>query len=322
MQTQVSGAGRAALRARRIAFPVTMVLAGVSVSLLAGNARGVTFQNAGPTVNGDDSITATANPYPLIPVSTIPAGGGTPAGQCVWINTGLNNFITANPSNGTGPTGQGWSYSWAGVAQEAKVEAGINILDYYPYVVTPPAVTTADGTNYPAGAPGELAGAVFNISYTPTVANGAPVLTNPRWIQALTGVRRGTNTGTPPGTPILDTPFNGGGSAFVSQSNLTPFYDPLGSAGTYGANNAFFMDEPVINENEYESNPVASVQFQAVLATVAQTVDANGITQNAITLYGGEWWGFSYSATDVPEPAACVMLMFGAGGLFLRRRQV
>lgn len=90
-----------------------------------------------------------------------------------WINTGLNNFITANPANGTGPSGQGWSYSWAGVAAEAKVEAGINILDYQSYVVNKPPVTAGNGTTYAGTGPGEFGGAAMNLSYTPTVANGA-----------------------------------------------------------------------------------------------------------------------------------------------------
>ena len=296
---------------------LAMAVLAVGVSFSAGDAFGLVTANAGPTPFGDDNHSASTNPSPLIAVSSI----ASPAGQCTWINTGLTNFIAANPADGTGPSGQGWSYSWAGVATEAKVEAGINVLDYYPYVVTPPSVTTANGTVYAAGASGELGGAVINLSYTPTVANGAPVLSNPRWIQALTGTRRGTATGTPAGTPILDTPFNGGGSAFTTQSNLTPFYDPLGAAGTYGTNNAYFMDEPVINENEYETNPVASVQFQIILATDTTSVDAKGVTQNALTLYGGEWWGFTYSAVDTPEPGTCLLVVVGACGVLVKRRR-
>jgi hypothetical protein len=288
-----------------------MIVLALSVSLAPSNAYG--FQIAGPTFFGDDNHTASVNPFPAIAVSTI----ANPPGQCAWINTGLNNFIAANPANGSGPSGQGWSYSWAGVATEATVEAGINILDYYPYVVTQPAVTAANGAAAPTGATGELGGAVFNISYTPTPANGAPILNNLRWIQALNGSLYGNPTGG--GSPILDTPFNGGGSPYTSQSNLTPFYDPLGFAGRYGANNGYFVDRPSVPENEYETNPVAAVQFQVVLATDTTSV-VGGITQNALTLYGGEWWGFTYSATDVPGPSACVLLTLGAFGAFSRRR--
>ena len=305
-------------RTRRVAPPLVMVL--VALALAPRNASGVTAQNVGPLLWGDDFHSASINPFPAIPVSSIAA----PPGQCVWINTGLTNFITANPSNGTGPSGQGWSYSWAGVATEASVEAGINILDYYPYVVQRPAVTAGNGAVAAAGPNGELGGSVFNISYTPTVANGAPVINGIRWIQALNGTLWGNPTGG--GSAILDTPFNGGGAAFKSQSNITPFYDPLGFAGTYGANNAYFLDTPQVPEfdsyftnAEYEQNPVASVQFQVILATDTQTVDGNGITQNALTLYGGEWWGFTYSAVEVPEPASCLLLTLGAFGLLFRK---
>src|SRR4051812_49955515 len=84
--------------------------------LPGGAALAVTFQNVGPTPFGDDTHSASVSPFPPTPVSSI--GGANPR-QCPWINTRLNNFIAAHPANGTGPTGQGWSYSWAGVAQEA-----------------------------------------------------------------------------------------------------------------------------------------------------------------------------------------------------------
>jgi len=287
----------------------------VLTGFMVSSAYGLTFQTVGPTNYGDDALSATVNPYPAIAVSTI----ASPPGQCSWINTGLNNFIAANPTNGSGPTGQSWSYNWAGVAAEAKVEAGINILDYYPYVGTDPNITTANGTNYPSdGSTGEFGGCVFNISYTPNATNGAPVIPGLRWIQALTGTRRGV--GLP---PVLDTPFNGGGAPFTAQSNLTPFYDPLGAAGTYGGNtNGYFMDAPSINEAEYDTNNlVASVQFQVVLATDAQSV-IGGVTNNALTLYGGDWWGFTFSAVDVPEPSAGLLVMLGGSGLLFFRRRV
>ena len=65
---------------------------------------------------------------------------------------------------------------------EAKVEAGISILDYFPYVITKPSVTTGDGDVYPVGPTSEPGGAVFNLKYTPQA--GAPVINNLHWIQA------------------------------------------------------------------------------------------------------------------------------------------
>jgi hypothetical protein len=148
-----------------------MILLAAGVLFSPSKACGAMFQTVGPTPFGDDFNSATLNPYPAIAVSTI---ASNPPGQCDWINTGLNAFIAANPANGSGPSGQGWSYTWAGAAQEAKVEAGIKILDYYPYVVTPPQVTAAPGSKptvanpngaavIPTGASGERGGAVINL---------------------------------------------------------------------------------------------------------------------------------------------------------------
>jgi hypothetical protein len=189
------------------------------------------------------------------------------------------------------------------------VEAGISILDYYPYVVTPPSIKAAYGTVIPAGAPGELGGAVLNLKYTPQ--QGAPAINNLHWIQAYTGTLYGANV-----PPLLDNdPANPG----TAQSSVSPFYDSVFAAGTLANGGGWFVDRPLIPENEYESNPVASIQFQVVLAGDTQTV-VNGVTQNAVTLYGGEWWGFTYSAVDpTPEPAAFLLYAFGGSGLLLFR---
>jgi len=306
---------RKLLQALRIGSLLATILFAATVLLFPHNVCGDTFASTNG-VFGDDNLSCTLSPYPAIAVSSIL----NPPGQCSWINTGLNNFITANPTNGSGPTGESWSYSWAGVATESNVEAGINILDYKPFVATPSSFTDGRGTNIAAGASGELGGALINLSYTPTAANGAPVINNLHWIQALNGTLYGNPTGG--GMPILDTPFNGGGSAYTSQSNLTPFYDTLGYAGTYaGGTNGFFVDRPQVPENEYETNPVAAVQFQVVLASDAVSVSGT-LTNNALTLYGGEWWGYNFSATDVPEPSACwLVIVAGTGILFLRRKQ-
>lgn len=249
-------------------------------------------------------LTSTLNPYPAIAVSTI---GSSPPGQCDWINTGLSAFTATNPANSSGPSGMWWSFTWAGAAAEAQVEAGISILDYYPFVAREPDVIAGNGTNFPGEAVGELGGAVFNLRYTPQP--GAPVITNLHWIQALTGIRRGT-----PVPTILDT-----GPAYTSQSTVTPFYDTAAAARTNASGGGWFLDTPFILENEYETNPVASVQFQVILASDIQTV-SGGVTNNAVTLYGGEWWGFTFSAMDVPEPSACLLVTLGGIGLLFRRR--
>src|SRR5262249_21190554 len=163
-----------------------------------------------------------------------------------------------------------------------------------PFAVTQPSITAGNGSVRPQGPTGELGGAVINLKYTPV--EGAPAINNLHWIQAIGGpsTRRGDAVPT-----ILDT-----GEAYTSQSTVTPFYDTSGgAAGTLPNGGGWFVDRPLINENEYESNPVASIQFQVVLASDTQTIDRNGVVQNDLTLYGGYWWGFTYSAYDTPEPA-------------------
>jgi hypothetical protein len=284
-----------------------MTLIAVGVLLSPSNARGTTFQTVGPIPYGDDLHSATLNPYPPTPVT-----------NCDWINIGLNAFIAANPANGSGPSGEGWTYHWADQAQELKVLAGIKILDYYPWVVTPPQITAAPGSKptpgnpngakvFQQGAPAEQGGAVINLQYTPQP--GAPKINNLHWIQAGEGTIYGEAS-----PPHLDNnPLN-----LFAQSDETPFYGgPPGpfAAGTLAGGGGWFADRPFNPENEYESNPVASMQYQVILASDDITRDKNGVFQNDITLYGGVWWGYTYVAVDSPEPGSLTLLGSGALGL-------
>jgi hypothetical protein len=348
----------AALRARQIALLcVPMIMLAASLLLSPSTAYGGIEQNIGPIPAGDDQNSASVNPYPAIAVSTI---ASNPPGQCTWINTGLANFSAANPANGTGNSGQGWTFTWAGVAQEAQVEAGIGMTDYYPWVVNKPAAYVPNGATFSSASPaagglsqnpypaanfnGEIGGAVFNLQYSPQP--GAPTFTIDAthqldWIQAYTGTLYGNAFG-----PILDNggfaagnaggfPATPGGAAqpYGTQNSFSPFYDYAGAAGTWGAaanSGAWFLDRPQVPEfnnmtgMEYENNPIVSSQFQVVLAYDTKTVVA-GVTQNNVTLYGGLWWGFNYTAQDrtnpgVPEPSTYVLLAFGGIGLFFFRR--
>ena len=181
------------LRARRIVPPfIPMIGLAVGVLLLPSIALGGTQQSTGPIPAGDDWNSASLNPYPAIPVSTI---GSIPPGQCAWINAGTAAFAAANPGtaagaalDGTGSSGQGWTFTWAGAAVEAQVEAGIGITDYYPWVVNQPAVNVANGARFGSASPlsgqlsanpyngagniGEVGGAVFNIQYAPQPGAG------------------------------------------------------------------------------------------------------------------------------------------------------
>jgi hypothetical protein len=301
-------------RTRRFAPPVlTLLLLAVSGLLSPSYALGGPI--AGPTPYGDDIHSASLNPSPLIQVSTL--------GSCAWISAGLNAFDAVNPN---------WSYSWATKAQEAAVEKGISLVPftykgtnytgYDAYVVQKPAVTAANGHVFKAGTSGELGGAVLNLQYMPQA--GAPPIGTQKdhylhWIQALSGTLWGHTVG-----PILDTDV-----AYKSQSTVTPFYDVVSpGAGKLPNNGAWFEDRPLVPEfdsywthKEYEGNPVASLQFQVVLV---DDYVKNG--KHVLTLYGGEWWGFTYTAVENPnavanpEPASCLLMALGGCGLFFLRR--
>jgi hypothetical protein len=192
----------------------------------------------------------------------------------------MDAFSNANP---------GWKYSWAAQADMAKVEQGITILNYDAWVVSMPAVTAGDGSIRPSRFPGpdDVGGAVFNLKYTPVP--GAHAFTDLHWIQAYYGSEYGGASYT-----ALDNPF----------ANGTPFYDDGGAAGQLAGGGGWFLDRPYNTEGEYEQNPVASFQFQVVLA------DYTAATKS-VTLYGGEWWGFQYFATDVPEPSVFALIALG-----------
>jgi hypothetical protein len=301
------------LRARWIAPPVlaTMLLA-VSVFHSPISARGDFVSNTA-TVSaafGDDVHTSTLNPYPLVPVSSITyVGHPELTGQCTWINAGLNAYIKANA---------GWTYNWAGVAQEAAAEKGISLVSYdykgktysgyNPYVVNQPDVKAANGKNYPSDiSNAEVGGAVLNLKYTKQQGVNIKDL---HWIQAYTGTIYGKAFG-----PILD---NDPAHPYEAQNNAgLPFYDGPYAAGQLAGGGGWFLDTPFVTETrtggEYESNPVVSSQFQIVLADYDKD-------KKHITLYGGEWWGYTYTAVETPEPASCLLLALGGGGLFFFRR--
>jgi hypothetical protein len=326
MRYQLMHVRSVALRARLLDLLIMlMIVLAASASLAPSDAIGGTQQTAGPSFGIDDRDSVSLNPYPSIAVSTI---GSIPPGQCAWINTGLAAFSAANPSDptkpatdGTGPSGQGWTFTWAGVAAEAQIEAGIKIIDYYPWVNNEPGVYSAnpnrpDGFYAGQGNLGDAGGAVLNLSYTPQP--GAPALTNLDWVQGLTGTLRGVNI--PTG---LDNFTN-----FPTSNNRdmsSPFYDGglnPGTAGTIAGGGGWFLDTPFATEGEYEMNPTESVQFQVILTSDVKTRDANGVTQNAVTLYGGVWWGFNYTTTEgnaTPEPSTYALMASGAIGLLLFR---
>jgi hypothetical protein len=261
-------------------------------------------------------------------VSSLSPGGNLP-GQCPWINTGTAAFNAGTngiydpvgmtyPANQNKAAGSTWNFSWGTKAQQVAVEAGISIKDYYPFVVTAPTVTAADGLNtqYPGGGSAEKGGAVFQMTYTPVVAN--PDTPTFHSIHIIQGLQAFYDDPTITPNTRLDNPA----------ATNTPFYDDGGAAGSIAggpANSMYFLDRPQKVEDEALEvtfpAPIANVQFQAVIADD----DYNSVTNtHNVTLYGGEWWGYQAFASDnnpIPEPASLGLLAVGGMSLLGRRRK-
>ncbi len=162
------------------------------------------------------------------------------------------------------------------------------VVRYDPWVVSQPTYTDPNGgvwggalTNDEAG------GANIELKFDPTGSIEDPLHgQNFHWIQALIANYR-RNTGTSTSTGRLD-----GYSAGM------PFYDQNSAAGIKDGV-GYFADIPGVNEAEYEGNLVGDVQFQVFLAL---DNGAGGGFDHNVTIYGGYWWGYQYTAVDVPEP--------------------
>jgi hypothetical protein len=274
------------------------------VSLATSGHAQLTPITAGPTFGSDDWNTAT-----LTPSSIIPVGGGTTVAQCPWINTGLADlgYVLSN----------GWNISWAN--DGTWVQNVVTVNQYYAWVKNEPSVVAPNGTNYPGRAKyqnTDAGGAIFGLTYNP----GANNPTNVHFIQAY------------------EESFNGGSFTFHLDNGGTaawnaglPWYDWQGAAGGPGTanggtsptNNAigsWFLDTPADFEAATYAAPSglgeekltnSVVQFQVVVA-VDNTVGGT----NNVTLYGGDWWGYTYSNSDtIPEPSTFLLVAFGILGM-------
>ena len=201
--------------------------------------------------------------------------------SCIWVDSALPK---AGFDNSTG-----WRFTYAGAANSAFLQEDLKVVSYYPWVVDQPTYTNG-GTTWGGILKGEAGGSYLQLSYTPRAGTTDPV--NISWVQAVDSSYYGGASDV-----HLDNPFN----------RSSPFY----YGGKYAAGPTWFVDIPGAPEKEYENNPVASVEFQVFLAQ--DFGERNGVKHDVV-LYGGVWWGYRYSANDLPEPAMPALV---GGGLLL-----
>lgn len=187
--------------------------------------------------------------------------------------------------NASAFSGANWNYTWATAAQDALVLKDITVTTYNAWVVNQPTYTDPAGTvwggrfnNAEAGG-GELV-----LNFNPKGLDPLKGKTVD-WIQNVYSSYYGGVL-----NPHLDAPATA----------TSPFYNTFSAAGQ-----TYFADIPGAPEREYENNPVANVRFTVFLATDNVVGGVNNVT-----IYGGEYWGYQYTATDlapVPETATAVV---------------
>ncbi len=253
----------------------------------------------------DDNNTSTLIPSPNVYVAS-----------CPWVKTALTTFAAANAS---------WNFTYATEDESAFVKRDISIFAYFAWVVNQPRVDIPDAAgsffdSNPRLRNQDVGGAVFGFTYTPQGTD--PV--NVHFIQAYNESLNGS--------PFKISLDNGGGA--------TPFYDGNSTGAAInvdlasGKKGSWFEDRPSDCETgKGPGKPPAAngcagegiedyhtdVQFQVLIAV--DSGRGGGFDHN-VKVYGGEWWGYQYSTSDIPEPAAALLTGLGLLCLgSLRRRR-
>jgi hypothetical protein len=242
--------------------------------------------SVGPTVGGDDNNYAKLTPYDAGAAANLMKARFIT--YCSWINREMNNFVATHPT---------YSFSWAAANDpvNTRLSGDLNVTTYNAWAATSPGVVGGDGVTRNFGIVNKEAGGA-NIVFTYTPKAGDP--TNVRFIQAYNESLTGSAYQT-----YLDIPAG----------KATPFYDAYAYSGTAAnggrlANNvSWFQDRPYDTEpglmprvptaegaNEIDTN--SDVQFQ--VAMVVDNGPAAGGVTDALTLYGGLWWGYNYWNND------------------------
>jgi hypothetical protein len=204
--------------------------------------------------------------------------------QTPWVDAAISNWVRT-------ATTTGWSFTWSTNSQDIQsVLADLTVSNYYAWVVHVPSIALPRGGATPEIGPGEAGGAFLGLGYYPSKGLYPNPLygTKIHWLQAYQAVVKAV------ASSAVD----------VAGSTGTPFYDGV----TLAAGTNYFIDIPATAENEYESNPIATITYQVF--PVADSFDQTG-TSHSVTIYGGVSWGYTYSAAETTGTAVANPGLFG-----------
>jgi hypothetical protein len=265
-------------------------LLGIGLALFPGALNAVTATPFVEAWGFDDNNASFLNPFLARYVLT-----------CPWLDPALPNSATAD--------NVGWDFSdpakWrfrfgTNVPGPNTVGAGpLQSFVYSAWVVNNDPYNLPTGAQAtPVNATGDVGGANFTLLYVPGAndpggANSATTLANVHFFQFIRTIT--TFQDEPRGAPNTVTRY------FVDNngSRTTPFYDLVFSSGLSGPNNVnkWIDDTPFRCENQ--DNAIN--------------------TQHDVILFGGRWWGFTYTNADVPESSPLTLAGIGLCLIAIRR---
>ena len=263
----------------------------------------------------DDINTASVNP------AGAPYLNATPN----WFNLALPNSSSQNNVGWNFNTAAQWTFTMAGTLAPA---ASINSFVYNAWVVS------QDPYNLPNGNPaqlytvnGDVGGANYTLNYVPGAndpggASSTTTLANVHFLQVVKAISNYGDDATGQVTSTVTQYFiDNAGNA------NSPWYDGNFSFG-YAQNGTQkwmddspyrFEDQSGVDGASRDGDPtLLSINWEANVF-IAVDLGATTNTQNNVLLYGGRDWGFNYSNTDVPEPAAFALAGIGFVLLIARR---
>jgi hypothetical protein len=220
----------------------------------------------------------------------------------------LNNLVYAGAAMGPG-------MNFTPFAQ-----SDFNINTYTPWVVNSPNLVSPGGTTYNRGVVNQDAGGV-NILITYTPGRGDPTTVN--FLQAFSVTSPNLNGG----MPIIAMDNGGRGGPYYNQNGAsgTDANDTNGVPLNAMGSSAWMLDTPYVCESGFgamgmgcpATTPMTDEFIPSYVDVFNMFIESNQVFMGTTyqVLFGGFSWGFTYTATDVPEPSTWAMVALGFAGL-------